>query len=151
MEGCEMADASTALGAPQIAAAWVSRKGTGRRVAKGVVGAEIGAGLGSAVGSRMGIAAGQTAETPSFGSFGYLAVSATELVLVKAKQGLASMKLTGEVVARVPRGDVASAELGEGKLVAPFTIRFISGGVWELEVARARRRGAEELIAELTG
>ena len=61
------------------------------------------------------------------------------------------MKLTGEVVARVPRGDVASAELGEGKLVAPFTIRFISGGVWELEVARARRRGAEELIAELTG
>lgn len=146
-----MADASSALGAPQITAAWVSRKGTGRKVAKTVAGADMGGALGSTIGSRMGLAAGQTAETPNFGSFGYLAVSATELVLMKAKQGLASMKLTDEVVARVPRGEVASVELGEGKLVAPFTVHFVDGGTWDLEVARARRHGAEELIAELSG
>ena len=145
-----MADASSVLGAPEITAAWVSRKGTGRRVGTAVAGAEGGR-LAAKLGSHLGVAAGQTAETPNFGSYGYLAVSATELVLVKAKQGLASMKLTNEVAARVPRSEVASAELGEGKLVAPFTIRFANGGMWELEVARARRRGAEALIAELNG
>jgi hypothetical protein len=71
--------------------------------------------------------------------------------VVKAKQGLTGLKLTDDVIASVPRSAVASAELGEGKLSSPFTITFSDGGKWELEVARARRRGAERLIAELGG
>ena len=92
-----------------------------------------------------------TAETPSFGAYGYLALSANDLVVVKAKQALTGMKLTDDVIASVPRSAVASAELGQGKVSSPFTITFSDGGSWELEVARARRRGAERLIAELGG
>jgi hypothetical protein len=46
---------------------------------------------------------------------------------------------------------VESVELGQGKVSSSFTITFSDGGTWELEVARARRRGAERVIAELGG
>ena len=59
------------------------------------------------------------------------------------------MKLTDDVIASVPRSAVASAELGQGKVSSPCTITFSDGGTGELEVARARRRGAERVIAEL--
>jgi hypothetical protein len=118
-----------------------------------VAGAEIGGAVGSAVSAGItGKGSPQpTAETPDFGAFAYLAVSATELVLVKGKQGLTKLKMTDEVVAKAPISDVTSADLGEGKIAAPLTISFSDGGEWELEVARAHKRGAEEVIASLSG
>jgi hypothetical protein len=64
---------------------------------------------------------------------------------------LVGLKLTGDVVAKVPRNEVASIELGEGKIAAPLTIAFAGGGQWDLEVARAHRRAAERVIAEVRG
>jgi len=78
-------------------------------------------------------------------------VSATELVLVKAKQGLTGLKMTDDVVGRVPRSDIASVDLGEGTLASAFTITLSSGDQWELEVAGANRRKAEQVVAELGG
>jgi hypothetical protein len=70
-------------------------------------------------------------------------------VLVKGKQGLLGLKMTDDVVARVPRSDVASVELGSGKVAIPLTITLGDGGLWELEVARAQKRAAERLVTEL--
>jgi len=145
-----MADAADVLGAPEVAGAWVNRRGKAKRTMSTVAGAEIGGAVGSVVGA--GISQGSprpTAETPDFGGFAYLALSADELVLVKGKQGLMKLKMTDEVVAKVPRSDVTSIEAGEGKIAAPLTITFSDGGQWDLEVARAHRSAAEQVVAEL--
>jgi hypothetical protein len=145
-----MADAADVLGAPEVAGAWVNRRGKAKRTMSTVAGAEIGGAVGSVVGA--GISQGSprpTAETPDFGGFAYLALSADELVLVKGKQGLMKLKMTDEVVAKVPRSDVVSIEAGEGKIAAPLTITFSDGGQWDLEVARAHRSAAEQVVAEL--
>lgn len=148
-----MADASTALGAPEIAGAWVNRRGMAKRGMSTVAGADIGGVVGSVVASGLSAKGSPqpTAETPNFGGFGYLGVSATELVLVKGKRGLVGLKMTKDVVARVPRSDVVSIDLGEGKIASPLTIIFGDGGHWELEVARASRRAAERVVGELGG
>jgi hypothetical protein len=145
-----MADAADVLGAPEVAGAWVNRRGKAKRTMSTVAGAEIGGAVGSVVGA--GISQGSprpTAETPDFGGFAYLALSADELVLVKGKQGLMKLKMTDEVVAKVLRSDVVSIEAGEGKIAAPLTITFSDGGQWDLEVARAHRSAAEQVVAEL--
>ena len=147
------ADASSALGAPQIAGAWVNRKGKGKRTMGAVAGAQIGGVVGAAVGAGLrGKGSPQpSTETPEFGGFGFLAVSETDLVLVKGKQGLMGLKMTDEVVGKVPRSDVASIEIGPGRLVSPLTITFGNGGQWEVEVARASKGAAERVVAELSG
>jgi hypothetical protein len=145
-----MADASSALGAPQVAGAWVTRRGKAKRTMRTVAAAEIGGGVGAAVGAGKG-SPQPTPETPEFGAFGYLAVSATELVLVRAKQGLTGLKMTDDVVGRVPRSDVVSAKLGQGTLASALMITFGSGDQWELEVARASKGKADQVVSELGG
>jgi hypothetical protein len=115
-----------------------------------VAAAEIGGGVGAAVGAGKG-SPQPTPETPDFGAFAYVAVSATDLVLVKAKQGLTGLKMTDEVVGRVPRSDVVSIDLGPGTLASPLTITLSNGDQWALEVARANRGKAEQVVAELGG
>jgi hypothetical protein len=148
-----MADASSALGAPQVAGTWVTRRGKAKRTMATVAGAEIGGIVASAVAAGVSGKGSPrpTPETPGFGAFGYLAVSTTELVLVRAKQGLTKLKMTDDVVARVPRSDVASIDLGTRTIASALTITFGNGDQWELEVARATRGAAERLVAELDG
>jgi hypothetical protein len=141
-----MAKAEGLLGAPEVAGAWINRPGTG----KAVGGASTGNAISNAIVSKMVSTAAPTpgADTPDFGRYGYLALTETELVLMRVKQGLAGMKPV-EIIARVPRNDVASATLGSGFGVAPFTLTFASGGAWDLEVAKARRRGAKSVVDAL--
>jgi hypothetical protein len=148
-----MPDASNALGAPQVAGAWVNRRGKAKRTMSTVAGAEIGGAVGAVVSAGIsGKGSPQpTAETPAFGAVAYLGLSADELVLLKGKQGLIGLKMTDEVVARAPRTDVVSADLGQGKVAFPLTITFTGGAQWDLEVARANKGGAEKVVAELTG
>jgi len=148
-----MPDASSALGAPQVVGAWVNRRGKAKRGMSTIAGAEIGGAVGAVVSAGMSGKGSPkpSAETPNFGAVAYLGVSAGELVLVKGKQGLIGLKMTDEVVARAPRSDVVSAELGPGKVAFPLTITFEDGGQWDLEVARAGRGAAERVVAELSG
>jgi hypothetical protein len=76
-------------------------------------------------------------------------VSATGLVLVRAKQGLTGLKMTNDVVAQVPRREVVSADLGKGTIASALMITFGDGSQWELEVARASKGAAEQVTAEL--
>ena len=138
-------DASAALGAPQLAGSFVGPKGLTRsmtaRAAGGAVGAAISGGGAGAEG------------TPHFGRVGYLAVTEGELALVKTKSAMLGLKMkpTDEVLARVPRSEIASTELDKGALKSALKIEFTGGGVWEFEVPKANRKTAEQVVSALGG
>jgi hypothetical protein len=116
------------------------------------VGSELGGIAGSAAASRAtgGLYQGAP-DVPSFGRVGYLAVSATEVALVKTKTGAFKMKVSDEVLARAPRSALASVELEEGKLLSHLVIRFTNGRAWEFDVPKMAKKTAKEVVAALTG
>ena len=92
-------DASSALGAPEIAGSLVNPKGFTKKVTASTAGSQLGGAIGSmAAGVIAGPASGSPAETPSFGRVGYIAVSENEVALVKTKSGAFKMKVTDEVL-----------------------------------------------------
>jgi hypothetical protein len=148
-------DASGVLGSPQVAGVVVNRRGTARRRAGtgGGVGAGSGATgvVGGMIGSKiagklMPAASAGDGEPPAKG--GFLALTKDEFALVELKSGLVKLKPVG-VVARMPRSQVASAELGSGVSVMPLTISFTDGTRWDWEVPRPSKKHAEELVAAL--
>jgi hypothetical protein len=148
-------DASSVLGSPQLAGVKVNPRGAGRTTAAasiglggGIVGAAIGAGAGMKAGQKQaGIAA--ASETPAFGRLAYLAVTESELALIKLKSGMVTVHLD-EVIVRVGRSAVASSEMGGG--ISPsLTITFGDGGSWQLEVPRPSKKHAQEVIHALGG
>jgi hypothetical protein len=109
-------DASQLLGSQQLAGVKVSPKGFTKSVAAGSAGVGVGGLVGGAISATAGMKAERrqaqmASETPKFGRAAYLAVTGDELALIKLKSGLVSFKLD-EVIERVPRSEVASAELG---------------------------------------
>jgi hypothetical protein len=147
-----MADASSALRAPQLAGTWVNHKGTAKRLVASVAGRELAGAVGSVAAAGIaGRASDGVTQTPDFGRDAYLAISETEIALVKTKQGVMKLKVTDEVHARAPRTEVAGAELGGGKLACPLTITFADGGRWELDVPRGGKSAAEKLVGLLRG
>lgn len=147
-------DASQVLGSAQVAGAKVSPRGMGRSIAfssAGMSGGAVGAVVGAAASGRANRRQQEIAEaseTPKLGRFAYLAVTGDEVALIKLKSGLVSQKLT-EVVARVPRNQVASAELGSGQLAPELTVSFRDGDTWLLEVPRISKKDAEDVVRML--
>jgi len=90
-----------------------------------------------------------TSDAPKFGRLAYLAVTDSELALIKLKSGLVTVKLD-EVIVRIPRTEVASAELGSG-MVTPLTIKFGDGDTWQLEVPPPNKKHAQEVVHALGG
>ncbi len=148
-------DASDVLGSPQIAGVVVNQRGTAKRRASSSGGVGAGAGAAGIVGGRIGstiagkmmpAASEGGGETPTKG--GFLALTKDEFALVQLKSGLVKLKPVG-VVARMPRSQIASAELGSGVSVMPLTISFADGTRWDWEVPRPSRKHAEELVEAL--
>jgi hypothetical protein len=54
-------------------------------------------------------------------------------------------------LARVPRTELESLELDEGKVASHLKLHFSNGVVWEFEVARAHKKGAKEFVTRLGG
>lgn len=52
---------------------------------------------------------------------------------------------------RVPRTDVQSVELHRGKVLSHLKLTFADGLVWEFEIPRANRKGAEAFTSALGG
>jgi hypothetical protein len=138
-------DASTALNAPQVAGTVVRVKGSSMRVASQAVGGVIGVAMGSRVARK-----NSTPTTPTLPTLGagYLAISETEMVLVKAG-GLNSSKPTDQVIAQVPRDTISQAELRRGKVSALLTVEFVDGTNWEFDIPFARTGPAQQLVAAL--
>jgi len=144
-------DASLMLGSPQLAGVKVSPRGFAKSTAAGSAGLGVGGILGGVISATAGARAGRrqaemAAETPKFGRVAYLAVTAEELALIKLT-GLSTFKLD-QVIARVPRTDVASAELGRS-LAPSLTITFGNRASWQLEVARIAKKDAEAVVHAL--
>jgi hypothetical protein len=145
-------DASTVLGAPQIAGTLVNPKGMTKKVTASVAGGVVGGVAGNlAAGLATGPAYQGAPEVPEFGRVAYVAASADQLALVKTKSGMLKMKLTDEALARVPRSDIASSELDQGKLLSHLTIVFTNGVTWEFDVPKAAKKTAQQLVTALGG
>jgi hypothetical protein len=145
-------DASKLLGSPQIAGARVNPKGFAKKTITRSAGAHAGV-VGAAVTARAGYKAQQeqaetaaASDTPKF-KLAYLAVTADEVALIRCKAGLASTKLD-EVLRRVPRAEVASAELGDG-FSSALTIELRDGDTWLLEVPKVSKKDAEKVVGVL--
>jgi hypothetical protein len=87
-------------------------------------------------------------DTPTFGRVAYLAVTEDELALIKLT-GVVTFKLD-EVIERVPRSDVESAELGGG-LASSLVITFGNRDSWQLEVPRPSKKDALAVVHALGG
>ena len=142
------ADATHALGAPQVAGTFVSPKGHTARMTGVAAGGLVGG-----VAGGMAAAAASTARgyegAPPFGTIGYVAVTANEVAIVRGKTGLFKPKVGSEVIARGSRSEVASAELDPGALKAALRIGFADSGWWEFEIPKIYRRTAEQVVREL--
>jgi hypothetical protein len=137
-------DASGVLGSPQLAGVKVNPAGYAWRMARNQGG-------GVAVGIVLGDQphSGRP-ETPHFGRLAFLAVTEQELALVKLKARKVVMLKAADVIARIPRSQLRTAELGPG-YVAPLAITFATGGTWRLEVPPPSKRYAREVVHALGG
>jgi hypothetical protein len=141
-------DASDLLGSVQLAAVKVNPRGMAQRVSRNVTPGPIGA-----VSSKIVFHGSQQADvsqTPFFGRNGLLAVTAEELVLIKLKSGLVTLK-PDIVVARVPRADVVSAEISGGGVAPGLTVSLRTGVTWFVEFTRPSKRHAESVVDDLSG
>jgi len=145
-------DASAVLGAPQVAGTLVNPKGLTKKVTASVAGGEIGGVAGTfAASMATGPAYAGAPEVPNFGRVAYMAASDGEIVLVKTKTGAFKMKVTEEVLARVPRSDIASCELDQGKLLSKLKLVFGNGVTWEFDIPKQAKKTAKGLVTALGG
>lgn len=145
-------DASRALGAPEVAGTFVNPKGLTKKMTASAAGSELGGAIGSVAASLIADRTSAAAtEIPSFGRVGYLALSDSELALVKTKTGAFKMKISNEILARVPRGDVASVELDQGRLLSHLQIAFSNGVTWRFDVPKQARKTAPGVTRALGG
>jgi hypothetical protein len=135
-------DASQVLGSTQLAGVKVNPRGMAKRVG-GAVAGQLPARI------VYGPSDQTTSESPRFGRLAYLAVTDDELALIRLKSGLVTVKLD-EVIVRIPRSDVASAELGSG-VASPLTITFGNGDSWRLEVPPPNKKHAQAVVHALGG
>lgn len=131
-------DASALIGAPQRVAVRVMSKGsTAKTLALGTLGL------------AMAEASGRQAknQTPAFGRVGLLAVTADEVVLV-SMAGAITLK-PKEVVARVPREQIAAMDVGGGITATRVVLLFSDNTAWVVEVPKNMARQARAVAAEL--
>jgi hypothetical protein len=138
-------NASEVLGAQEIAGCFVSPKG----LTKKMTGATAAGMVGGVAGRMAADKALGTEAAPTFGTVGYLAVTAAEFALVKGKTGLMKPSVGNEVFARVPRDQIVSVDLDAKMLTAALKIGFVGGGAWEFEVPKMHRKNAEHLVQVL--
>ena len=145
-------DASQALGAPEVAGTLVSPRGLTKKMSMGTAGAQVGGLVGSlAAAAATSRKPKATPDMPSFGRSGYLAASETELIVTRTSQLGWKPHPKGDALVRVPRGDVQSVELNRGKVLSQLKLTFADGLVWEFEIPRANRKGAEQFTDALGG
>jgi len=137
-------DASELLGAQQLAGTTVNPKGYGWKEGAARVGV-VGPTIAYATARR---SKEDISDTPAFPRIAFLAVTDQEVALLKIGSGGLNGKLE-EVLARVPRSEVASAEVSGGALRCPVSINFTDDSSWQLEVSRLIRKQAQAVIHAL--
>lgn len=134
-------DASRVLGAKEVAGSEVAPTSLTRKLGAAV--------SGQARERTDGSTDDAVAPLPAFRT-AYLALSKREVVVVKMKSGLLTMKLTDTALARANRRQVASVGWEGGKLMSQLAIAFSNGVVWEFKVTHAARSSAESIVRALS-
>jgi hypothetical protein len=144
-------DASAALGAPEIAGTLVNPRGYMKKRVARTAGREV-AGLVGAVAAGLATRDGgmDVSDVPDFGRVAYVAVSTTEVAVVKTKLGW-KMTPTDVALVRAPRSELASAELEEGRMVSHLRLRFTNGRLWEFDIPRSDKKTARAVVTALEG
>jgi hypothetical protein len=151
-------DASSQLGAPQVAGVQIQRLGTYKQTVGGLGGAgtmKI-ASLILRFAMRGKLAAERdeavASDAPDFGVRAYLALSDEDLAIVAVTVG--SRLALGDVLVRVHRSEVVSATLGDKAGMPlgspPLMITLRDGRRWLFETPRVTRRLARTLVTELS-
>lgn len=143
-------DASAALGAPEIAGTLVNPRGYMKKTVARTAGREVAGLAGSLAAAVATHDRTAVADLPDFGRVGYVAVSATEIAVVKTKAGL-KMRPTDEALARAPRSELASASLDEGRMLSHLRLQFADGRLWEFDIPRSDKGTARAVVAALGG
>lgn len=129
--------------------------GVGTFIARrGAIGAAAAAGVGGLVGAAMGAGREKKGGAPEVDlgdQMGFLNVAPTSITIFKTKRNPIGMKpkVTDEVIAEVPRSDIASSSLTKGKLISVFEFGFADGSGWAFDVARQHRKDAEQVAQAL--
>jgi hypothetical protein len=142
-------DASAALGAPEIAGTLVNPRGYMRKTVARTAGREV-AGLLGSVAAGLAVRDGRVPDVPDFGRVGYLAVSASDVAVVKTRWGW-KMRPTDVALALAPRSELASAELEEGRMLSHLRLHFADGRQWQFDVPKADKKTARAVVAALRG
>ena len=58
--------------------------------------------------------------------------------------------MTKKVTASVAGGEIASAELDEGRLLSHLKIVFGNGVAWEFDIPKANKKSAQDLVRALS-
>lgn len=130
-------------------------QGVGTFIARrGAIGAAAAAGVGGVVGAALGTnqeKKGGAAEVDLGDQMGFLNVTPTGITIFKTKRNPIGLKpkVTDEVIAEVPRSDIASSSLTKGKLISVFEFGFANGSGWAFDVARQHRKDAEQVAQAL--
>jgi hypothetical protein len=150
-------DATSLLGAPQIAGVQIAPRGTYKEILGSTRGnAQIVAGsafwrfaLRKQVAEEHEEAA--RSDAPPIGNRAFAALTEREFALVSVDAST-RMRLVA-VISTTPRSDIASAELGKSFPGAsmPLTITLRDGQRWLFEVPWLVRRRARKLVAQLAG
>jgi uncharacterized spore protein YtfJ len=144
-------NASDILGSAEVAGCKVNPRGSNKgTIAKVGVGEGLGgvaAGMIADKKRKAERAEAATSAAPSFTAIAWLALTANELALVdiETKGGL---KLS-HVLARVPRSEVTSVELGKAAplISKPLTVTLANGDRWIFEVPALAKGGVREIVA----
>lgn len=121
---------------------------------RGAIGAGAAMGAGGLVGAALAARQDKKGGVPAVdlgGQMGYLTATSAGIALFKTKKSLVGLKpkITDEVIAEVPRSNLAAASLTKGKIVSVFQLGFTDGSSWEFDVARQHRGDAEKVAQAL--
>jgi hypothetical protein len=137
------------LGSAEVAGTFLSPKGLTRKMATQSAGRVVG-GLVGSVAANVATSRQKSDEgTPAFGQIGYLAVTETEVAIVRGKRGAFKPKIGDEVVGRMPRSDVQAVHYEKGALKGELKIDFADGAAWEFEIPKVYKKTTETVVAAL--
>jgi hypothetical protein len=130
-----------------IASSYVEPRGSGRAMVARVAGGEVLGAVGSAVAGTT--AQGSEKSPLGAGKIAFLAVFPDEVVLFAGKRGAFKPKPTTDVIASVPRADVASASVERKAIKGVLSLTLADGEKWEFDLPRAYLKGGERLTQSL--
>ena len=139
------------IGAPATVGCVVNPPGSAGSIAAGAMARQLGAGatVGAHADGQVAAKSGGALPQPT-GAWeaAYLAVTTSDVVLVRVKRGMLRPKPDAEI-ARVPRSAVTGYALREGGLQCPFALGLSDGSSWAFGLPKLHVKNAKALVAEL--